>query len=375
MTPESPSGEAIIDLDRRDLPGHIPDLARCAPGVRRPERRRRGHGQHRDQERRRASRTSTPTRSSPPSSRARRAGRRRCRAVADLVVRPGDGRRACRRPVPASRRPGSSSTCRPTPSSVLTGRRPPGAASVGRHARRARRSTRCHAAGLAVNTWTCDDPERMRRLVGVGRRRHLHERARHRRSPCVGARVVELRRSRRQHEPDARPARGGTRAGRLAEVVAVDLVRERLVVPDDELVEVGAARRGGRRCDAAAAQRAARATCRIAAARSVRNVTATEPAVERGRRRQVERAVAEVRVRVGVEHDREVAVVDRRPSPDVDARSADGCGRSRAAHVSSAGVDEQRVAEPALQRGAPLDLARRRRRRSRCRCGSRSSAR
>jgi glycerophosphoryl diester phosphodiesterase len=26
----------------------------------------------------------------------------------------------------------------------------------------------CHAAGLAVNTWTCDDPERIRELIGWG---------------------------------------------------------------------------------------------------------------------------------------------------------------------------------------------------------------
>jgi glycerophosphoryl diester phosphodiesterase len=26
----------------------------------------------------------------------------------------------------------------------------------------------CHAAGIAVNTWTCDDPERMRELIGWG---------------------------------------------------------------------------------------------------------------------------------------------------------------------------------------------------------------
>lgn len=27
---------------------------------------------------------------------------------------------------------------------------------------------RCHAAGIAVNTWTCDDPERMRELIAWG---------------------------------------------------------------------------------------------------------------------------------------------------------------------------------------------------------------
>ena len=27
---------------------------------------------------------------------------------------------------------------------------------------------RAHAAGLAVNTWTCDDPDRIRELIGWG---------------------------------------------------------------------------------------------------------------------------------------------------------------------------------------------------------------
>jgi glycerophosphoryl diester phosphodiesterase len=27
---------------------------------------------------------------------------------------------------------------------------------------------RCHAAGIAVNTWTCDDPERMAELIEWG---------------------------------------------------------------------------------------------------------------------------------------------------------------------------------------------------------------
>jgi glycerophosphoryl diester phosphodiesterase len=27
---------------------------------------------------------------------------------------------------------------------------------------------RCHAAGIAVNTWTCDDPDRMREVIDWG---------------------------------------------------------------------------------------------------------------------------------------------------------------------------------------------------------------
>ena len=42
----------------------------------------------------------------------------------------------------------------------------------------------------------------------------------------------------------------------------------------------------------------------------VRNVIATSPRSSVAAGRQVERTVAEVRVRVGVEHDREVAVGD-----------------------------------------------------------------
>ena len=29
-------------------------------------------------------------------------------------------------------------------------------------------STSAHAAGIAVNTWTCDDPDRMRELIEWG---------------------------------------------------------------------------------------------------------------------------------------------------------------------------------------------------------------
>ena len=36
---------------------------------------------------------------------------------------------------------------------------------------------RCHAEGLAVRPWTVDDPDRMRGLGRLGRRRDLHERA------------------------------------------------------------------------------------------------------------------------------------------------------------------------------------------------------
>ena len=69
----------------------------------------------------------------------------------------------------------------------------------------------------------------------------------------------------------------------------------------------------------------------------VRNVTATRPRSKRRGGRQVERTVAEIGVRVGVEHDREVAVVDR-PAPAYAPGSAAACGRSRAATCVSAAV-------------------------------------
>ncbi len=36
----------------------------------------------------------------------------------------------------------------------------------------------CHGAGIVVNTWTCDDPQRMVELDRVGHRRDLHQRPR-----------------------------------------------------------------------------------------------------------------------------------------------------------------------------------------------------
>ena len=41
---------------------------------------------------------------------------------------------------------------------------------------------RAHAAGLAVNTWTCDDPDRIRWLADVGVDAVVHQRPRRRRS-------------------------------------------------------------------------------------------------------------------------------------------------------------------------------------------------
>ena len=89
-------------------------------------------------------------------------------------------------------------------------------------------------------------------------------------------------------------------------------------------------------------------------ARIVRNVTTTSAAIERGGVGQVERAVAEVRVRVGVEHDREEAVVDR-------ARRRSSTRKCGSLAVVAAGPrrqrgrDEQRMAEPALPRRPLLD--------------------
>ena len=171
------SGEAIIDLDRRDLPDHIPDLRDALLACAGPSgavevtvnieiKNDAGEPDF------------DPTRSIAPLRRTRRAGRRRSRAVADLVVRPGDGRRRagdrcrCRDGVARRRRAGRRRQRADEP-------RSPGAASMGRHARSLhrrrvprRRDRRQH---LDLRR-----PGAHARAHRVGRRRHLHERARHR---------------------------------------------------------------------------------------------------------------------------------------------------------------------------------------------------
>ena len=163
----------------------------------------------------------------------------------------------------------------------------------------------------------------------------------------------------------------------LAEVVAVDLVGER---------RRRARRRGGRgrscsssagcRLDAAAAQRADRATRRIGrgAHRAERDRRPgrgrASPPGDRSSGR-LPRYVYGLVLR----HDREVAVVDharrRRGAPEVRV----GCGRSAGARWSNAGVDEQRVAEPALQRAPAARPASTTAASKPMPCGSRSSGR
>ena len=138
----------------------------------------------------------------------------------------------------------------------------------------------------------------------------------------------------------------------LPEVVAVDLVRKRIGAFDDELVEVDLLVEVVRLLDAAAAEGTGeRAQDRRCLHRPERH--RDEAAVQGRGWRQIERPVPEVRVRVGVEHDREEAVVDhtgRRPHAEVRLGAvvaAQPGGQCRG--------DEQRVAEPALQRRPPFD--------------------
>ena len=99
-----------------------------------------------------------------------------------------------------------------------------------------------------------------------------------------------------------------------------------------------------------------------------------EAAVERGLGRQVQRPVAQVRVRVRVEADREVAVVDHRAVGVVD-------GEAGAAAVVvadpgvEAGVHEQRVTGVALQAGRAAPPGRPPPRRTPSRRGTGSSGR
>ena len=236
----------------------------------------------------------------------------------------------------------------------------------------ARTSTRCHGAGIAVNTWTCDDPQRMARADRMGHRRHLHQRARRRARGDRRSSRVRRTRDRRAAprwadvELERRSSRRGSRrrAGRGTGVVVLDHERSRSVCTS--------------RCSVGVTPPPRRAPARpprIARDPHRRNVIATSRGRSVAAGRQVERPVAEVGVRVGVEHDREVAVVgigrrSRTSTPEVRLLAvvpAQPCGQR--------GVDEQRMAEPALERAARAPPRARRRRRSRCRCGSRSSGR
>ena len=236
-TPRCADGRAIVRRRRgASCPPTVPLAGRGA------RRLRRHGGERRDQELARRARTSTPTERPPvgrlvAAVRARRRGRRRCSsrrfdladarrasgpldpALADRRYLVLDARRPGRRRRPRGRRP-ATARCNPWDPFV-------DAALV----------AAAHDAGLAVNAWTVDDPDRIAELAGLGRRRHRAPTSPT--SPASGRRRAAQRRLR--HEPSAAPPHGSTRRMHvrarggssscvdLAEVVAVDLVGERAV--------------------------------------------------------------------------------------------------------------------------------------------------
>jgi glycerophosphoryl diester phosphodiesterase len=158
-------GEAIIDLDRRDLPDHIPDLRDALLACAGPsgaveitvniEIKNDAHEPDFD-----------PTRSIAPlvvHEALAVADPRRWLissfdlAMVDAVLATGAGVATAWLVVDV---PSDAVT-------VLTGR---GHVALHPWVGTLDRSTvdECHAAGIAVNTWTCDDPERMRELIAWG---------------------------------------------------------------------------------------------------------------------------------------------------------------------------------------------------------------
>jgi glycerophosphoryl diester phosphodiesterase len=157
-------GAAIIDLDRRDLPGHIPDLhdalVACA-----------GSG------------SSEVTVNIEIKNDAGEPDFDGTRSIAPLVVREalavGDPERWLISSFDLTMADAVLATGAGIATAWLVVDVPVGAVSLlGSRGHSAlhpwvgklSRSTvdECHASGLAVNTWTCDDPERMRELIGWG---------------------------------------------------------------------------------------------------------------------------------------------------------------------------------------------------------------
>ncbi len=164
--PASKSGAAIVDLDRRDLPDHIPDLhdalVACAGATGEIDitvnieiKNDAGEPDFDDARSiaalvvREALAVAGPHRWLISSFDL---------AMVDAVVATGAG---IADGVARGRRAGRHRA-------VAHGARPPRTASVGRCRSTGRPIDECHAAGIAVNTWTCDDPERMRELIGWG---------------------------------------------------------------------------------------------------------------------------------------------------------------------------------------------------------------
>ncbi len=112
----------------------------------------------------------------------------------------------------------------------------------------------CHAVGLAVNTWTCNEPDRVSALAAL----HVD-------GVCTDVPDVALERDRANVRTPPQPELGKTsltRVGhvgdvetaRLAECVAVELIRERRVVLDPEPLDVGPDVEVRRRLHAASAE-------------------------------------------------------------------------------------------------------------------------
>ena len=360
--PPSSMGAAGIELDvRRTADGvlvvhhdaALPDgraidrhaggrAARARPDVRRRARRlRRRLGQHRDQERPGRARLTTRTSRWPPASSAELARRPEPNQLDDLVV-PARPRRSlpAARPGPGDGLPGARGRTTPRIAGAVDGghrrstrgsptvdgrRRRPLPRPPGWPSTRGRATTRHGAVELAawgvdgICTDVPDDPAALRHprppptasiltIRPVPKMRALARiLAREFGVPYDVARAAGHRAA--EDEADGVGDVVELQAVDLAEVVAVELVRERRVVLDDEVVEVDLL--ASVAVGFTPPPRRAPATPRSSARglhRAERD--GDQPAIERGGVRQVEGAVAEVRVRVGVEHDREVAVLD-----------------------------------------------------------------
>ncbi len=158
------SGAAIIDIDRRDLPGHIPDLhdalVACAGGS-----------------------DSDVTVNIEIKNDAGEPDFDSARTIAPGVVGEalavGGALQWLVSSFDLAMVDAVLATGAGIPTAWLVVEVPAGAvALLGSRGHRAlhpwvgalNRSTvdECHASGIAVNTWTCDDPERMRELIGWG---------------------------------------------------------------------------------------------------------------------------------------------------------------------------------------------------------------
>ena len=176
---------------------------------------------------------------------------------------------------------------------------------------------RAHERGLAVNVWTVDDPARMAELAGVRRRRDHHERARR---GAGGPRRLTPRTPVSAGHDQVEHVGLVAQLERLglAQVVAVDLVRERSVALDGRSGDTGfvghvaAAAQAPPRAERRAHQREQRQRTQVAHGDERQRVV--EPGVGGDR----EGPGADEGVGVGVETDRELPVVDGGTARDPD---------------------------------------------------------